>query len=235
MAEPPGKNRAGVGTRLSHGKSPSSDVVAQSLHQTRTSRVVTWLSPSAPPSASWSVPPRTSTPRPPSTIPSPAPRRCAPNTPRPLHFHTGILSKETALNPETDARRQARAGFVDGTRICAFHARIISPRRTAAYRVASRLSEPRVRAEQARRVTPPEADHFNPSSHLPTAPPVRPQPQEGGVPAPQARGGPAPHDRPREVNAAHGGCFSRLGLSPERRRERGGASLIWPCVFFPSE
>lgn len=41
------------------------------------------------------------------------------------------------------------------------------------------------------------------------APPVRPQPQEGGVPAPQARGGPAPHDRPREVNAAHGGCFSR--------------------------
>ncbi len=55
---------------------------------------------------------------------------------------------------------------MDGTRICAFHARIIRCSRTAAYRVASRLSEPRVRAEQARRVTPPEADHFNPSSHL---------------------------------------------------------------------
>lgn len=53
--------------------------------------------------------------------------------------------QRAALNPETDARRQARAGFVDGTRICAFHARIIRCSRTAAYRVASRLSEPRVR------------------------------------------------------------------------------------------
>ena len=171
MAEPPGKNRAGVGTRLSR-KKPHLPTVAHSLHQTRTSRVVTWLSPSAPPSASWSVPPRTSTPRPPSTTPSPAPRRCAPNTPRPLHFHTGILSKETALNPETDARRQARAGFVDGTRICAFHARIISPRRTAAYRVASRLSEPRVRAEQARRVTP--LPRLTISTPLPIFPQHRP-------------------------------------------------------------
>ena len=53
--------------------------------------------------------------------------------------------QRAALNPETDARRQARAGFVGETRICAFHARIVPPRRTAAYRVASRLLQPRVR------------------------------------------------------------------------------------------
>ena len=39
------------------------------------------------------------------------PKKVRAEYPRPLHFHTGILSKETALNPETDARRESARGI----------------------------------------------------------------------------------------------------------------------------